>query len=155
MKSNFSRRMATAVFFTAVFTSEMFSQSVKYNGDAELGVVATENFASAQIGVSTTHGAYFSKPQLFVGAGVSAGFNIDGEYYKTIYPIYGDIRKDFTINRLFTAFIDAKAGYTFEGEDTGMIGDSGLDYGFYCYPSLGVRVRTSDRCGVYLKIGYT
>ena len=127
MKSNFSRRMATAVFFTAVFTSEMFSQSVKYNGDAELGVVATENFASAQTGVSTTHGAYFSKSQLFVGACVSAGFNIDGEYYKTIYPIYGDIRKDFTINRLFTAFIDAKAGYTFEGEDTGMIGDSGLD----------------------------
>ncbi|MDE7348006.1 MAG: hypothetical protein K2N48_14845 [Muribaculaceae bacterium] len=155
MKSKIFRRIATGVFFTAMFTSEMFSQSVKYSGDAELGVVATENFANAGLGLSTTHGAYFAKPQLFVGAGASAVFNIDGEFYNTVYPIYGDIRKDFSINRLFTAFIDAKAGYTLDGNQTGTINDSGLDYGFYCYPSVGLRVKTSERCGIYLKVGYT
>ncbi|MDE6740714.1 MAG: hypothetical protein K2J58_00100, partial [Muribaculaceae bacterium] len=67
MKSDFSRRMATAVFFAAMITSEIFPQSVKYSGDAELGVVATGNFANAQIDVSTTHGIYLAKPQLFVG----------------------------------------------------------------------------------------
>ena len=155
MKSDFSRRMATAVFFAAMITSEIFPQSVKYSGDAELGVVATGNFANAQIDVSTTHGVYLAKPQLFVGAGAAAGFNIDGEFYNMVYPIYGDLRKDFTINRLFTTFIDARAGYTFKGNHTGTISNNGLDYGFYCYPSAGVRVKTSERCGIYLKVGYT
>ena len=155
MNTKFSRRIATAMFLAAISAVEIFPQSVKYNGDAEVNVVVSPKFATAQIGLSTTHGAYFSKPKLFVGAGASVGWNIDAEYWKNVYPIYGDIRKDFTINRLFTAFVDAKAGYTLKGNNTGSISDSGADYGFYCYPSVGVKVKTSDCCGLYLKIGYT
>ena len=140
MKSNYSHRIATALFFTVLFTIEIFPQSVRYNGDVELGVVATRKYADAQIDLSTTHGVYFLKPKLFVGAGASLGWNINGEFWNKVYPVYGDIRKDFTINRLFTAFIDAKAGYSFQGEDTGMLCDCGIDYGFYCFPSAGVRL---------------
>lgn len=155
MKTNLFRRIATAMFFTTISTVEIFSQSVKYNGDTEVDVVASQKFATAQVGLSTTHGVYLSKPKLFIGAGASVGWNIDAEFWNNVYPVYGDIRKDFTINRLFTTFVEAKAGYTFKGNPTGVMSDSGVDYGFYCYPSIGLRVRTSDHCGVYLKMGYT
>lgn len=155
MKSKITRRIAMAILFLSTFTVEMFPQAAKYSGDGEIGMVATQKYATAQIGVATSHGAYFVKPQLFVGAGASVGFNVDADYYNTIYPIYGDIRKDFAINRLFTAFIDAKAGYTFNGKLTENNTDSRINYGFYCYPSAGLRVKTSERCGIYLKVGYT
>lgn len=155
MKSIMSRGIVIALFFTSIFTMEIFSQSVKYNGDVEFGVVATRMFAKAQIDLSTTHGVYFSKQKLFVGAGASLGCNIKGEFWKKVFPVYGDIRKDFTINRLFTAFIDAKAGYSFNGDSTGALCDCGLNYGFYCYPSIGIRLAVFNRFGIFLKVGYT
>ena len=155
MKSKISPRIATAMFFAAISTGELFPQHLKYSGDVEADVVASREFAAAQIGISSTHGAYFVKPQMFVGVGASIMWNIDAEFWNNVYPVYGDIRKDFNINRFFLAFVDAKAGYTFQGNSTGMIGNCGIDYGFYLYPSVGLRVRTSDRCGIYLKIGYT
>ncbi len=36
-----------------------------------------------------------------------------------------------------------------------MLSDSGLDYGFYCFPSAGVKVSIGEKYGVYLKVGYT
>ena len=155
MKSRHSLKCAIAMLFVSICSLSTSAQSVKYSGDVEAGVVASRKFADAQIGVSTTHGAYFANPKLFVGAGALVGFNINGEYCDEVYPIYGDIRKDFTINRLFTVFIDAKAGYSINGNNTGILSDSGIDYGFYCYPSIGLRFATSRQCGIYLKLGYT
>lgn len=155
MKSNLFRKIAATVCFAALSAIDIFPQSVRYNGDVELGVVATRDYADAQVDLSTTHGAYFIKPKLFVGAGAALGWNIQGEFWNKVYPVYGDIRKDFTLNRLFTAFIDAKAGYSFQGGLTGMLGDCGIDYGFYCCPSAGVRLTIREPYGVYVKIGYT
>ena len=154
MKCKFSRFAAIAILFAVTSSVEIFPQSVRYNGDVEAGVVATRKYATAQINAATTHGAYFAKPQLFIGAGAAIGWNIEGEFWKKVYPVYGAIRKDFTVNRLFTAFIDAKIGYSFQGDYTGMLG-GGSDYGFYCYPSAGLRFAIDQRYGVYLKVGYT
>ncbi|MDE6511081.1 MAG: hypothetical protein K2L00_03180 [Muribaculaceae bacterium] len=133
---------------------EIFPQSVRYSGDIEAGVVATRKYATAQINAATTHGAYFAKPKLFIGGGAAIGWNIEGEFWEKVYPVYGALRKDFTINRRFTTFIDAKAGYAFEGDHTGMCG-GGIKYGFYCYPSAGLRFTLNQTYGVYLKVGYT
>lgn len=155
MKSILSHGVAIAIFFASIFTMEIFPQSVRYSGDAELGFVASRKVADAQIDLSTTHGTYFSKPKLFVGAGAAVGWNINGFSWNRIYPVYGDIRKDFTINHLFTAFVDAKAGYSFQGGWTGDLCDCGIDYGFYCCPSVGIKLAVRDKFGVFLKIGYT
>ena len=155
MKCKFSRFAAIAILFAVTSSVEIFPQSVRYNGDVEAGVVATRKYATAQINAATTHGAYFAKPQLFLGAGASISWNIKGEFWEKVYPVYGAIRKDFTINRLFTAFIDTKIGYSFQSDHSGIDCDCGIDYGFYCYPSAGVRFAIDQRYGVYLKVGYT
>lgn len=155
MQSKITLRLATFLLFVALFTTEVFSQSVKYNGDVEVDVVATRHFASAQVGISTSHGAYFVNQKLFMGAGAMVGVNINAEFYKNVFPIFADVRKDFPINRCFTTFIDAKVGYSFKGNNTGMLCDCGVDYGFYCYPSAGLRFAINDNYGVFVKLGYT
>lgn len=155
MKSTITRHLATFLFLVALFSPEAFSQSVKYNGEAEVDVVATRHYASAQVGISTSHGAYFVNPKLFIGGGAMVGFNLDADFYKNLFPIFVDVRKDFSINRHFTTFIDAKVGHSFEGNDTGMLCDCGVDYGFYCYPSAGLRFSINDKFGVFVKLGYT
>ncbi|MDE5850431.1 MAG: hypothetical protein K2H38_09835 [Muribaculaceae bacterium] len=154
MKFKFSRYAASAILFAVSSTVEIFPQSVRYNGDIEAGVVATRKYAAAQVNAATTHGAYFARPKLFIGAGASIGWNIQGEFWEKVYPIYGAVRKDFTINRLFTAFIDTKIGYSFQGDNTGVLG-GGIDYGFYCYPAAGLRFAIGEQYGLYLKVGYT
>lgn len=152
---NFFTRLAFSSLFITMSVLPAISQSVKYNGEIETGVVVHTKFATNQINAATTHGVYFESPQLFIGAGAAIGWNIHADFYNKVYPVYGDIRKDFSINRRFTAFIDAKAGYSFEGDSTDMLGDCGLTYGFYCYPSIGLKFATSQKCGIYLKFGYT
>lgn len=136
-------------------SSSLKAQEVKYNGDIAAGVVNTSHFSDAQITIGTTHGAYFTKPKLFIGAGALVGLNINPERIDQAIPVYGDIRKDFPIGGRFTTFIDAKMGYTFVGSRTAVHNDSALDYGFYFYPSTGIRFATSERCGLMLNIGYT
>ncbi|MDE5997089.1 MAG: hypothetical protein K2G77_02640 [Muribaculaceae bacterium] len=155
MKKEFSTRLVFSFLFIMMSVHPALSQSVKYNGDIEAGVVIHTKFATNQINAATTHGIYFANPQLFIGAGAAIGWNINAEFYNKVYPIYGDIRKDFTINSRLTAFIDAKAGYSFQGDSTYIDCDCGLNYGFYCYPSLGLKIDTSQKCGLYLKLGYT
>ena len=155
MKARSLLKFTAFMLFVSGSTLPVFSQSVKYNGDIEVGVVATRKYATAQIDLSTTHGAYFTRPRLFVGAGGAIGWNIDGEFWNKEYPVYGDIRKDFRINRLFTAFIDAKAGYSFQGDQTSIVCDCGIKYGFYCYPSAGLRFAIGQQYGIYLKLGYS
>lgn len=155
MKYKFSRYAAIAILFAVTSTAEIFPQSVRYNGDIEAGVVATRKYATAQINVATTHGAYFANPRLFIGAGAAIGWNIEGEFWKKVYPVYGAVRKDFTVNRLFTAFIDTKIGYSLQGDSSGMLCDCGIDYGFYCCPSAGVRLAIGQEYGLYIKVGYT
>lgn len=155
MKSILLLKFSAFMLFVSGSTLPAFSQSVKYNGDIEVGVVATRKYATAQIDLSTTHGAYFTRPRLFVGAGGAIGWNIDGEFWNKVYPVYGDIRKDFSINRLFSAFIDAKLGYSFQGDHSGMLGDCGINYGLYCYPSAGLRFAIGQQYGIYLKLGYS
>lgn len=155
MKMNLSCRIAISSLFIIMTSLSSLSQSIKYNGDIETSFVVPGKFATAQINAATTHGVYFSKPRLFVGAGAAIGWNIDAEFWNKVYPVYGDIRKDFTINKRLITFIDAKAGYSFQGGWSGNISDSGVDYGFYCYPSIGLRFATNQKCGLYLKLGYT
>lgn len=156
MKSRFQQSLAAAALLAVIFTPQAFSQSIKYNDDVEVGVVTTRDYdGTVQINLATSQGVYFSKPKIFVGAGAAIGWNMHAEYWKNVFPVYGDIRKDFTLTKRFTAFIDAKAGYTIKSNMTAMICDCGLNYGFYCYPSAGVRFSLIDRFGVFLKIGYT
>ena len=155
MKVRSLLKFTAFMLFASISPLPASSQSVKYNGDIEVGVVATRKYATAQIDLSTTHGAYFTRPRLFVGAGGAIGWNIDGEFWNKVYPVYGDIRKDFSINQLFSAFIDAKLGYSFQGDHSGMDGDCGIDYGLYCYPSAGLRFAIGQQNEIYLKVGYT
>ena len=145
--------LSTIILITS--TSMLRAQTLKYNGDVAAGVVTTAHFSDAQITVGTTHGAYFTKPKLFVGAGALVGFNINPELIDQIIPVYGDIRKDFPIGGRFSTFIDAKIGYTLVGSRTAVRNDGGLDYGFYFCPTTGIRFATSDRCGLMVNIGYT
>lgn len=154
MKTNLSTRLAFSALSIMMSGFPAISQSIKYNGDIEAGVVVPTKFATAQVNAATTHGAYFTSPQLFIGAGAAIGWNIHPEFYNKVYPVYVDFRKDFTINNRFSAFIDAKAGYSFQGDQTYSDSDSGLNYGFYCCPSLGLKFATSPKCGIYLKFGY-
>ncbi|MDE6638385.1 MAG: hypothetical protein K2K32_09165 [Muribaculaceae bacterium] len=155
MKMKLSTRLVLSSLVIMISALPALSQSIKYNGDIETGVVVHTKFATNQINAATSHGIYFTSPQLFIGAGAAIGWNINAEFYRKVYPIYGDIRKDFSINNRFTFFIDAKAGYSFQGDSIDVLGDCGLTYGFYCYPSLGLRIATSKKCGLYLKCGYT
>lgn len=154
MKTNSYFRIALSSLLIIMASLPALSQSIKYNGDIEAGVVVPRKYAIAQINAATTHGVYFSKSLLFVGAGAAIGWNIDAEFWEKVYPVYGDIRKDFIINRRLTTFIDAKAGYAFEGDHTGTLG-GGIKYGLYCYPSLGLRFTINQTYGVYIKLGYT
>ena len=155
MKMKLSTRLVLSSLLIMISALPALSQSIKYNGDIETGVVVHTKFATNQINAATSHGIYFTSPQLFIGAGAAIGWNINAEFYRKGYPIYGYIRKDCSINNRFTFFIDAKAGYSFQGDSTDVVGGGDLNYGFYCYPSLGLRISTSKNCGLYLKCGYT
>lgn len=139
-------------FFTP---SAAVAQNVSYEGDVEFNVLVPRKYSEAALSLMTTHGAKFNKPGLFLGVGAGAGFLIDPEYGKFIIPLYGDIRKDFRISSRVSTFIDAKIGYTFGAYGNDYDGDSSINYGFCCSPTLGIRYALNRRYGLKFSVGYT
>lgn len=139
-------------FFTP---STAVAQNVSYEGDVEFNVLVPRKYAEAALSLTTTHGAKFNKPGLFLGVGAGAGFLIDSEFGNFINPLYGDIRKDFRISSRVSTFIDAKIGYTLGSYGDIPYGDFGINYGFFCTPTMGIRYALNRRYGLKFSIGYT
>ncbi len=123
-----------------------------YRGFADLeGGLLTGHYDDALIGVTTTHGLQLAQ-KFFIGAGSGILIDIDGGFGGAVMPLYADFRFDFWNGKKVSPFIDLKAGYTLEisSDDYGFIGN-----GLYLNPSVGFRIRLTERMGINIGLAYS
>ncbi len=129
------------------------AQSYRGFADIEGGISFWHNsgyaFTYGLIGVTTTHGVQLAE-KFFIGAGT--GFLTDTK--GIVMPLYADFRFDFWNDKKLSPFIDFKAGYTLdissENDIFGVIGN-----GLYINPTIGFRVRLTERMGINIGLAYS
>lgn len=84
-------------------------------------------------------------PYLFIGAGSGLQYLTDLE--KACIPVFADI-KGYLLKGSITPYVSLKIGYKFPLY-------AGLDGGFYCSPTVGVRAMTTNRSAIILGIGFS
>ncbi len=113
-----------------------------YRGFLDLGYgIGVGDVAEGRIEVSTAHGYQFNQ---YFFAGVGVGFNYFHDGSSCNLPIFADFRGTMPLtDSKIAPFLDFKVGY------------SVLDVeGFYCSPSIGIRVATSGKSGFNIGLGY-
>lgn len=99
--------------------------------------------------ISTSHGVQINK--LFIGAGVGFMYGMT-DYYSHI-PIFADVRYDFFTSRQVSFFAGFKIGAEARvGEH--WYGGFNSQSGIYYQPSVGFRVRTSNKVGLNFHLSY-
>jgi len=113
-----------------------------YKGYVDLGYgIGVGDFDEGRIEFSTTHG-YQILPYLYTGVGVGFNYFHGAESYNI--PIFADFRGSYPVpDSRLAPFIDMRLGYS--------AGD--ID-GFYFSPSVGIRIATSEKCGLNIGLGY-
>lgn len=109
-----------------------------YKGMVDLGYgIGVGDFGEDRIIFTTAHGYQFC-PYFFAGVGAGVNYYHDADAWGV--PIFGNLRGMLPItNSRISPFIDMKIGYTVADAE-----------GFFFSPSLGIRIATSEKCGVNL-----
>jgi len=113
-----------------------------YKGFIDLGYgIGVGDFGEDRLEISTAHG-YQINTYFFAGAGLGLNYFHDASAYGI--PIFADFRGSYPIsNSKIAPFFDFKIGYS--------VGDA---EGFYCSPSVGIRIAASEKCGINIGLGY-
>lgn len=123
-----------------------------YHGFLDFGyTIGTGDFHGiGRTDFSTSHGYQFN-PYFFLGAGVGYQYCDKADF--GVIPVFLDARYNMMKGRI-TPFLGLKAGYSFDtGYDGDELSEGGL--GFYCVPSVGVRIILRRNFAANLSLGYT
>ncbi len=119
-----------------------YSINTGYKGFIDIGYgIGVGDLGEDRFEVLTSHGYQFN-PYLYIGIGFGISYYHKAELWNL--PVFGNIRGTLPVrNSRVTPFVDLKIGY------------SAIDVeGFYCSPSVGLRIATGARTGLNIGIGY-
>lgn len=117
-----------------------------YKGFVDFGYTfGIGDYSINRLEITTSHGFQFN-PYIFLGGGT--GLHYFHESESTAMPLFADFRVNFKKGSV-VPFAGLKTGYTF------MLSDDVEDLGFYCAPSVGVKVMMNHRMALNLSLGYT
>ena len=132
------------------------AQSYRGFADIEAGCfinIGTAPLKAPLFGITTTHGIQLAE-KFFIGAGTGILIStLDLPYAdfsaNRAMPFYADFRFDWWTGKKANPFIDLKLG--------GTITQSGgfLGKGFYLNPTIGIRMRLTNRMGINLGLSYS
>lgn len=125
-----------------------------YRGFADIEGGYTFNLEGALIGVTTTHGLQLAQ-KFFIGAGTGiltdAGSGGSQSDISIVIPLYADFRFDFFNGKKVSPFVDLKVGYTADITSA----DFGVSSGLYLKPTIGFRIRLTERTGINIGLAYS
>jgi hypothetical protein len=134
------KRLIVIFFVLAAFTAR--SQEREFSVATTFGTVIPMNSPASTPFTWRVLGYYNPAPRWSVGAGTGLSF-----YEKTLLPLYGDVRYLIGRPRLFNAFAECAAGYSFA-----VSGDA--NGGLFVEPSVGVQCRLPGGLALVLSAGY-